>query len=78
MVATLPGGAITAAGAIVNMDHTPSGWSVSRLGVYMKAVTKIQITGGPSAQNVTISRPNKKWQKIRVDSFDPLQIEVKE
>lgn len=77
MIATLPGGAITAAGAIVNMDHTPLDWSVSKSGVYMRAVTKIQITGGPSAGNVTISR-QKKWQKIRVDSFDPLRIEVKQ
>lgn len=76
MVATLPGGVVAAAGAIVSMDHTPNGWSVSKSGVYMTPGRRIEITGGPSQSDVKMSR-NKKWQRINVTSFDPLEIKIK-
>ena len=76
MVATIPGGAIAAAGAIVNMDHTPKGWSVSKYGVYMTPGRKIDVTGGPLATDVKIAS-HKKWQRIKNFS-EPLNIEIKQ
>lgn len=76
MIATLPGGVVTTAGAIVSMDHTPTGWSVSKSGVYMTPGRQIEITGGPSKDDVIMSR-NKKWQKIKYATFKPLEINIK-